>query len=304
MPTRRNILAATGPAAMASTGAAAEAAAPTPLTFATTADHVRAFLKLHVSLNAETVYHLYVGTLEAVVPDRDIVNLMSSTTIIRREVEPGPNGHLINIWEATVYHRPGESEPLNEFVNPLNGRTVQPFHQREGRGQFLWSDTGPQVMRDGAWASINRTGKPFAFDWSQAGERIWVSRYSSGVYANNPLDPAKWPLEYSGPLRYSEKTTNSGLIRELADPAVVNASATYSLHQVMAWWPWLLMGQQPGYLAWNTNGVKLNSPDQIPAQTRAMMTKVHPTIFAAGVPWEGHVSLWTDFPQMRKPERV
>jgi hypothetical protein len=303
MPSRRHFLAAAGASPLVPHDAAA--ATPPVLTFTTPAEHVRAFLKLHVSLAPETIYHLYTGTWEALLPGRAPVDLVSSTTVIRRQVDVRPKGHHISIWEATVYHRPGESEPLMSFVNPLNDRTVRPFHQREGRGQFLWAPDGPRVFRNGEWTSINRTGKPFAFDWAQAGERIWMSRRSSGVYLKNPLDPAVWKLEYAGPeLLYSEKTTNSGLVREVADPAVMNASSTYSLDQVMVWWPWLLMGQQPGFLSWNTNGVKLTAADQIPAATRKLIEKIHPTIFAAGDPWEGHANLWTDYPKQRAPEKV
>ena len=93
-------------------------------------------------------------------------------------------------------------------------------------------------------------------------------------------------------------------MREVAEPAVQCASATYSLHQIMGWWPWLLMGQQPGFLAWNTNGVKLTAADQFPAATRKMIETIHPTILAPGVPWEGSVNLWTDYPKQRQPDKV
>jgi hypothetical protein len=310
MLSRRNILAAacTAPAAVAvSKAAPADAASPPPpLEFPTPEAHVRAFIKLLASLEAETVFHTYEGTLEALIPGRAPVKLVDSTTVIRRQVEVKPQGHHISIWEATVYHRPGESEPLDAFVNPLNGRTVRPFHQREGRGESRWTEHGSQFLRsDGTWVSSNRTGKPFALEWSQAGERIWTSRYNSGVYLKHPLDPVNWPLEYAGPdLLYSDKTTSNGLVRELADPSVTNASATYSLNQAMIWWPWLLMGQQPGFLVWNTNGVKLSDPDAISVEHRKMVEQIHPMIFGPEAPWEGHVNLWTDYPKMRSPEKV
>lgn len=273
------------------------------LTYTTPAEHVRAFLKLHASLETETVYYTYIGTLEAMMPGHEIVNLCSTTTLIRRDVEVVPEGHRIRIWEGTVYHRPGETEALEEFENPLNGRMVRPFHQREGRGEALWTDTGPSFIRhDGERVSRNGPDNPFKLDWHQAGERIWMSRYSSGIYAKHPLNAEEWPLEFAGPdLLYSEKTTNNGLIREMADPAIVNASSTYSMSVGMLWWPWLLMGQTPGHLVWNTNGVKMSSLDRIPSATRQMIESVHPYLFKSGAPWEGRHSLWTDYPKMRTP---
>ena len=273
------------------------------LTYSSPAEHVRAFLKLHASLATETVYYTYVGTLEAIMPGREIANLVSSTTIIRRDIEARPEGHHISIWEGTVYHRPGEAEPLEEFVNPLNGRMVRPFHQREGRGEALWTNTGVKFRRhDDTWVSRNSPNNPFSLDWYQSGDRIWMSRYSSGIYTKNPLNAKDWPLEFSGPdLFYSEKTTNNGLIREMMDPSIVNASSTYSMSVAMLWWPWLLMGQTPGHLVWNTNGVKLSSLDSIPDATYRMIKGVHPALFEPGVPWDGRYSLWKDFPKMRTP---
>ena len=302
--TRRNFLTAAGavPVALAAHDIQAQST-PSQLVYSTPAEHIRAFLKLHVSLAAETVYHMYVGTLEAMLPGHEIVNLCACTTLLRRQVEVRPEGHHVTVWEGTVYHRPGETEPLEEFKNPLNDRIVRPFHQREGRGESLWTDTGVKFRRsDDTWVERGNGGKPLSFDWHQAGERIWVSRYSSGVYAKHPLNAEQWPLEYCGPdLLYSEKTTNSGLIREMADPDIKNASATYALNVGMLWWPWLLMGQAPGHLVWNTNGVKLSSPDSLSTETRRMIEKVHPNLFSPGEPWKGRFNLWTDYPKMRKP---
>jgi len=302
--------------ALATAGAAAtsflvldrtDAASPPPqLEFPTTESHVRAFIKILASLEDDTIFHLYKGTLEAVVPGSAPVRLVDSTTIIRREVEVVPEGHRISIWEATVYHGQGETQPLESFVNPLNGRTVRPFHQREGRGQTIWTDQGPSfLLDDGSLLSRYGPDNPFAMEWSQAGERVWISRYSAGVYLKHPLDPENWPLEYSGPdLLYSEKTTSNGLVRELADPSIANASATYSLNMSLIWWPWLLMGQQPGFLIWNTNGIKLPNRDAISVSDRKLVEAAHPTIFGSGAPWEGRLNLWTEYPQKRTPEKV
>lgn len=306
MLSRRQALAAAGAVSLASAQSASAANALQTLNFDTPEDHVRAFIKILASLEPATVFHMYKGTLEALIPGRAPVRLVDSTSVIRREVEVRPEGHLISIWEGTVYHRPGETKPLESFVNPLNGRTVRPFHQREGRGQSLWNETGSQFQRaDGEWVSSNRNGEPFELEWTQAGERIWTSRYRAGVYLKHPLDPETWPLEFAGPdLLYSEKTTSNGLVRELADPNITNASATYSLSQGMVWWPWLLMGQSPGYLLWNTNGLKLPNVDSIAASDRKLIETIHPTIFDSEPPWEGKVNLWTDYPKMREPEKV
>ena len=122
-----------------------------------------------------------------------------------------------------------------------------------------------------------------------------------GVYAQSPFDPGRWPLEFSGrDLQYLEKTTNSGLVAELADPAVATASSTYSLNQVMLWWPWLLMGQAPGFLVWNTQGVKLPSLDALEPGPRRLIEHAHPELLGDPSPWTGYVSRWTEYPKLRQ----
>ena len=302
--TRRSALAVVaGTAAMA--GAAGPAAAARELDLSTPEAQLRAFLKLFVSLEAATVFYLYHGTLDAAVPGRGIVPLLASTTIVRRRIEPQRDGWLISIWEATVYHRARHAEPADNFENPLNGRTVRPFHQREGGNQSFWTTQGQFQVRDGQRIPPRNGPKPFEREWQRAAERIWTSRESAGVYAQSPFDPATWPLEFAGrDLQYSEKTTNSGFVHELADPRLAMASSTYSLNQVMLWWPWLLMGQQPGFLVWNTHGVKLPSLDALSPGSRRMVERVHPTMFGAAAPWQGFVSLWTDYPKQRTPVKA
>jgi hypothetical protein len=307
---RRHALVTAGAMALttAASGAAtkppAAAARPTArdLDLSTPEAQLRAFLKLFVSLEAATVFYLYHGTLDAAVPGRGIVPLLASTSLVRRLIEPQRDGWLVTIWEATVYHRAGEDEPAANFDNPLNGRVVQPFHQREGGNQSLFTVDGQFYLRDGQRIPPRGGAKPFAREWHRAGDRIWTSRESWGVYAQSPFDPATWPLEYTGrDLQYSEKTTNSGFVHELADPGVVSASSTYSLNQVMLWWPWLLMGQQPGFLVWNTQGVKLPGLDALAPRSRRLIERVHPSLLGKESPWTGYVSLWTEYPKLRAP---
>ena len=265
---------------------------------------LRAYLKLLVSLSPATIFYTYHGTLDAAVPGRGLVPLLRTTSLVRRLVEPQADGWRVTIWEATVYHRAGEDEPAESFESPLNGRVVQPFHQREGGNQTLYTAAGQFYLRDGQRIAPRDAAGAFSREWQRAGDRIWTSRESTGVYAQSPFDPQRWPLEFSGrDLQYLEKTTNSGLASELADPAVTTASSTYSLNQVMLWWPWLLMGQAPGFLIWNTQGVKLPSLEALEAGPRRLIQRAHPELLGDPAPWTGYVSLWTEYPKLRQPAK-
>jgi len=307
---RRQALVSTAATALASAAAGAATKRTPPgsgvaareLDLSTADAQLRAYLKLFVSLEAATVFYLYHGTLDAAVPGRGVVPLLASTSLVRRQIEPQRDGWLITIWEVTVYHRAAEDEPAETFENPLNGRTVRPFHQRGGGNRSLYTVNGQYSVRDGQRMPPRGGAKPFSREWHRAGDRIWTSRESAGVYAQSPFDPDVWPLEFAGrDLQYSEKTTNSGFVHELADARLASASSTYSLNQVMLWWPWLLMGQQPGFLVWNTQGVKLPELDALAPGSRRLIERVHPTLLGAAAPWTGYLSLWTEYPSQRSP---
>lgn len=317
---RRHALMAVGAAGLASVAggpqSAAQAAAaparagdragakPRELDLSTPEAQLRAYLKLFVSLAPATIFYTYHGTLNAAVPGRGLVALLRTTSLVRRLVEPLAEGWRGTIWEATAYHRAGEDEPADSFENPLNGRVVQPFHQREGGNQSLFTTAGQFYLKDGQRVAPRGASPTSSREWQRAGDRVWTSRESMGVYAQSPFDPDKWPLEFSGrDLQYLEKTTNSGLASELADSGVSTASSTYSLNQVMLWWPWLLMAQAAGFLVWNTQGVKLPSLDALEPGPRRLIQRAHPELLGDPAPWTGYASLWTEYPKLRQPAK-
>jgi hypothetical protein len=293
---RRGVLTAAAVAPFAPSAHAARG-----LELSTPRAQLTAFMKLFVSLKPETVWYTYTGVLDIAIPGQPIAPLVGCTTLIRRQVVPQPDGSFhVHLWEANVYHRPGETTLLREMVNPVTGRTVQPFHYREGLTTFVYSESAPYVMTGGN-GLLNRSAKPFDLTWQQAGDTIWTARE---LYADrpHPLDPAVWKHESSGPrLQFSSISTHTGRVSELADPNVANASSTFTYQATMGWWPWLLMGQRPGYLIWRASGLKLPRADAIPAGTRTMVAQVYPKIFDPGEPWGEHALLWTDYPQQRKP---
>ena len=86
---------------------------------------------------------------------------------------------------------------------------------------------------------------------------------------------------------------------------MTTASSTYSLNQVMLWWPWLLMGQAPGFPDLEHAGrqAALAGGVQKPVLDGLLIQRAHPELLGDPAPWTGYVSLWTEYPKLRQPAK-
>ncbi len=289
-------------------GVARETSVHGNLDLVSPAGQLDAFLKIFVSRRPDTIWYWYTGILDAAIPGRPIVPLLACDTLIRREVLPQTDGsYAIRVFEANYFRLPDQPQPLQFFENPLNGRRVEPLHYREGPHFMVLSDRAPRFVvgadpgriLDGA--PDRASTAPFSLRWQRAGSLLWTTRenYSDRPH---PLDASVWQLESSGVRQSGGSFSNYFAdAAEVASPKRDRVDCSFAYQAIFGWWPWLLMGQTPGYLLWRAQGRKLTSVAEIPTQSRAGFEQVHPRIFASGLPWTEPASMWDDFPRLRRP---
>lgn len=61
------------------------------------------------------------------------------------------------------------------------------------------------------------------------------------------------------------------------------------------------MGQRPGYVVWHEAGKKLASLDEAPADTLALIRKIHPQGFRRPEPWAGFTNMYLQYREQRQP---
>jgi hypothetical protein len=285
-------------------GLSAGAAAAVPgLDLSTPRAQLTAFMKLLTSTKPETVFYWYSGVIDVAAPGHPICPVIGVDTLIRRKTEPQPDGsfHVVT-WEADVFHAVGEYVPLARMKNPVTGRMVEPFQFREGMLTYVYSEHArtPVAFTDNEAEVKRQTERPFAANWRQVGNEIWMTRE---IYVDlpNPLDPAVWRLESEGKrLRFSLASAHTGKVSELADPAIACAASAFSLSSMGGCFPWLMMGQGGAVQMWRATGLKLRSAAALPAPVHAMFTLAHPRIFD-DVPWTDHELPWSAYARLRKP---
>lgn len=264
-------------------------ASTTNLNLTTAEDRFKAHIKLVGSLDDEEVYTYFSGTLWGILPNSEpqaicaIYGLGKSLWIIQED-----GSMKEQVFDIGYFSALGSDLPADEFLNPLNGETVRPFHYRYGGNEVhhkpsdsLYTDKGDS-------------------DWINFGPNVLFTSSGSGNY-NPPLSKEEWPRETVGDKFYVGSEVNYiGSTEQLADQTIKSADKTLFWTGIVSWEPWLLMNGVPGFAMWRTTGYKLKKED-VPQAMKDHLAKVEPTYFEAGRVWDGRVTTTTEYKEKRTP---
>lgn len=293
---RRNILGLGAAVAAAPFLPVAASAARRPLDFALPEDNLRAWMKLHTSLEETDLYYLYRCRQDLAAPGERIMPFVGYDTVYRFQVRPQTDGtFLVTRWETCIYTDRVTDEPLDEVTNPISKQTVRPFHFKEGPVTFRYSTKRPEILGSSV---VRRSEEPYILPWVSIGDDVWVTNEAYFAFPH-PLQPKDFPKSSSGEiLTFSNVSTLRGSRTELEDETVRSAICRLSYNATAGWSPWMEMGQQPGFVIWRGQGAKFSDPALLPALTRKAFERIHPEVFTAK-PWEGHKVMLEDYKKER-----
>jgi Protein of unknown function (DUF1838) len=171
-----------------------------------------------------------------------------------RFVKQDDGGMQIITREVGYYRDLQTGEFLKEWANPFTNEKNTVLHIANDPVNSRFPAPKPgEVGRMGFWVSgddvILRTDVPLAYP--------------------NPLQPAEFPAESSGPTYLaSEHFTFFAKKSALADSKAVSVPVTYAWARTGPWLPWMKMGARPGYLIYSGHGRKFMTFDELPADIR------------------------------------
>ena len=133
------------------------------------------------------------------------------------------------------------------------------------------------------------------------GDTLWMTKatYISG--RPQWLDIKEFPDETPAtPLTVSSISVMESRLSEVLDPVRSSVATSYSYQAASDWLPWMQLGQRPGFVVWHENGKKLFSLDELPADSRSALERLHPVWFTRPVPWEGFTNLFIQYREQRR----
>lgn len=123
---------------------------------------------------------------------------------------------------------------------------------------------------------------PFSNGFFDAGNGMVQKRRHINLYYKAALQPDKWPRESSGPMnRVSEFFSSAVKLSDLQDEKMTSVHITGSWSRVTPWLPWMLMGQAPGHIVYNSTVQSFDSLDGFKPKVLAHCQKFHPHMLEA-----------------------
>jgi hypothetical protein len=280
---RRELLVAGGVAAAVAMAGGGAAAAPArglrDLGLETGDGNARLMTRILANLDSSRAKHgWYRGRVMGVAPGaaaRDLLGIMGMSS--QRAVPlPDRPGWMLLQREVGFFFDLGTGKVVDRWRNPLNDETVDVLHIAN---PSVSRDVEP-VERDARFyddpARAAASAKPFVLPWQTAGDRLFVEQHSH-FWARNPLDPAVWVRESSGPmLQVSDMLSYNVSLPKALDPAITSLEHWGAWVHVRPWQPWMLMGAAPGHLLYNCFTGSADELAGIPADIVALTRERFP----------------------------
>ncbi len=236
---------------------AGPAAAPTAtLDTRSAAGQLDSFIRMRADSSGRTVFANWWVTVFAVVPGerpREIMKLDGFNA--GRFAKTADGGWEFISREVAFYKDPRSGAILKEWQNPFTNE----------------KNTVLQVANDpvNSRYAAPKAGEAGRFPFMVSGDDVFL-RLDIPLGYPNPLQPAEFPAESSGPTYLaSEHFTFFSKTSDLNNTQLTSVPVTYAWARTGPWLPWMKMGQRPGYLMYSGHGRKYGTFDELPADVKA-----------------------------------
>jgi hypothetical protein len=270
-------LSATGCASMGSTSDASNAdkslTGPFLDLLGSTEDNMTAYARLQGNLDgSKTKYGWYKGMVSAVMPDKAVKDLFmmegfSCARLIPKEDGIGYHKVLreVGFYREQRFGRSGKI--MDTWKNPLTREEVKVVPIANDPFNY---DITPFFPEPPNYGGLN-TGKPFPkiplkLPWMPDiyNNNVRLDTHIN-LYYPNALDPVTWPRESSGKMnRVTESFLYNINLDDLQDPDQTTTKYNGSWMRITPWLPWMLMGQTPGHIVYQSFMGSVDSLDVLP----------------------------------------
>ncbi|MDG2241876.1 MAG: DUF1838 family protein [Rhodospirillaceae bacterium] len=259
-----------------------DALATTRINLSDEQEALRAYAKLVGSTERATVHYWYAGTIYGVLPGEGSLPILGFAGLAKNLWRPMDDGSFSQrIFDVGYFADLETGEPVDELLNPITGKVNHPVHYLSGPSQFT------------------RSAEPR--NWKISGDDIWLEE-SLSFKMPNWLSPEEWPLASSGnTLHFRYTNTYHSKLYDITDPYVSSAPSLFGWNAITDWYPFMLMGQRPGFLNWIGQGKKVQRPSDILPQTMNYLKTYYPNYLDSDEPWEKPANNYVQYMEQRQP---
>lgn len=238
-----------------------------------TEDNMIAFARLQGNLDSsKTKYGWYKGMVSAVMPDKAVKDLFMMEGFSCARLLPKDDGigyhkvlREVGFYREQRFGRAGKI--MDTWKNPLTKEEVKVVPIANDPFNY---DITPFFPEPPNYGGLN-AGKPFPkiplkLPWMPDiyNNNVRIDMHIH-LYYRNALDPQKWPRESSGKMnRVTESFLYNIDLDDLQNPNQTTTKYNGSWMRITPWLPWMLMGQTPGHIVYQSFMGTVDSLNQLP----------------------------------------
>lgn len=227
--------------------------------FASTNDELHAFMKLKGAIRDEAWPLRYFGTIHAQFPGGTTQPLLGFEGLEHTRFIPQADGSFVMIESMVTYFTDlASGDYISTFANPITGKMNTVVSNYAAGESYKFSTTAIAPL----FGAYSNPGSGMGLRWFRSDDRVWV-QYDR-TYPDEWFKPA------------AELITFEASAADLFAPNVSGVEASFSSTTILPWFPWLEMGDTPGWTLWHANGDKVRSLDKLPCRLIDLLGKHHP----------------------------
>lgn len=229
-------------------------------------------LETHVRMRAHPdgrpLYWAYAGTFYGQISGQRTVPLLGVEGISINRCTPAGDGvYAYSLREAGWFTDLATGQVLDEWLNPLTGRSVTPKHYYSPQRQRFTAEKTEPVL-DKPFPGLEWTG------YLGAPQHFSGSVWSSEELLVRTTNPSTGAVRVQTSL-LTLHATAADLAR---DPKRV-VQTTMAYQTLASWVPWMDMRDIPGVISWRLFGRKVERVDELPQELVARTQRLHPQLF-------------------------
>ena len=226
------------------------------------------FMRMRASADGRETFANWWVSVFAVVPGERPKEIMKMEGFnVGRFIKADDGSAQFMTREVGYYRDLKTGEFLKEWLNPYTNEKVAVVHILNDPVNSRWPAPKP--------------GEAGRLPFMQAGDDVILRMDVPHAYPN-PLLPADFPVESSGPMYLaSEHFTFFAKTKDLDDAKQASVPVTYAWARTGPWLPWMKMGTKPGYVLYSGHGKKFSRFEDLPADVREFTKTNYPLYMAA-----------------------
>ncbi len=224
------------------------------------------------------------GIVLGVRPGEAVKDLCGFEVVSAGQAWKQPDGSYRVLHRETVlYTDLATGDVLNEFPNPYTNEKVRVVHVYNDPWNETYEEFRPLPPSYGGLnKNTNIPRQPYVLNWREVGGGLVAAETHINLYYPSALQPDKWPRESSG--KFNQVTEVFTWILPLADlqnesKLTVDHSGHWA--RVTPWLPWMLMGQSPGHILYQSTMFTCDNVGGFKPKVLAYMQKNLPYMLEA-----------------------